>query len=256
MLSHHLLPLLLLLPLSNPFSPLVFLSSPRPLSPLFSVPPPAETATDEIRLEDRNVPEGHKGLHDDLYGDGESHTTPDLIQPPAPVLSETQLLPYQLCLASLEASSDTKVAAVYAVYSSKPSSLSDFASCVQVSLTRNLAVSLRTHLASPTVTQSCKFVRAVSFKYPQRAAMEEVMGRWSAQCENLADWVTDLPAADRAEHYAKKTKMRRAMADMTLYDDMDDDDDEDEFEDDWSNDIDAQTAATIKAPVGESAQVS
>jgi len=48
--------------------------------------------------------------------------------------------------------------------------------------------------------------------------------------------------------------MRCTMADKTLHlCDLDDDEELDEFEDDWSNEIDAQTAAKVKAPMRESA---
>jgi len=57
-----------------------------------------------------------------------------------------------------------------------------------------------------------------------------------------------------AEHDAKRNYMRCAMADETqhLYN-LDDDEESDEFEYDRSNDIDAQTAAMVKAPMRESA---
>ena len=77
--------------------------------------------------------EGHKGLYYNLYGDGESRATAELAQSPAPVLSDP---PGQLCLSFLEASSDTKVAAVYAVYSSKPSTLASLDSRLHVGLPR------------------------------------------------------------------------------------------------------------------------
>jgi len=48
--------------------------------------------------------------------------------------------------------------------------------------------------------------------------------------------------------------MRCAMADETLHlYNLDDDEESDEFEYDRSNDIDAQTAAVVKAPMRESA---
>ena len=48
--------------------------------------------------------------------------------------------------------------------------------------------------------------------------------------------------------------MRCAMADETLQlCDFDDGEESDEFEDGWLNEIDAQTAADVKAPLQESA---
>jgi len=57
-----------------------------------------------------------------------NHPIPSSLIPPSPC---------QLCLSSLEASSETKVAAVYAVYSSKPSTLAFLDSRPHIGLPRN-----------------------------------------------------------------------------------------------------------------------
>ena len=44
-----------------------------------------ESNDGEVRLEDRDVPAAHAGLHNDLYGDGEVHgAESDLPPPPLP----------------------------------------------------------------------------------------------------------------------------------------------------------------------------
>lgn len=56
--------------------------------------------------------------------------------------------------------------------------------CEFVGLTRHLAVSLRAHVSNSEISKSCKMVRAVSFKYPQRSAMEEVKARWEGEAKD------------------------------------------------------------------------
>ncbi|GMH82822.1 hypothetical protein TL16_g09392 [Triparma laevis f. inornata] len=188
-------------------------------------------------------------MHDALYGDGEAHgsdpthgagLTPTEVDaafeeqtkmppPPPPTLTEDRTLPVQILLRGLEAS-EAKVAAVYAVYSG-----SDRSTCEFVGLTRHLAVSLRAHVSNSEISKSCKMVRAVSFKYPQRSAMEEVKARWEGEAKDAnapsvnADtnlWATSQAAAasvgmteeEKVEFENKKAKMRRAMADSSLVD--------------------------------------
>ena len=146
----------------------------------------------EVRLEDRNVPTGNKRLHDALHSDGEAYGSEEahgpmsptevdeafnaqnaLPPPPPPTLTEDRVLPYQVLLRGLEGSA-SKVAAVYAVYSSPSGAAS---ACCHVGLTRNLAVALRSH-ANSDVSDKCKTVRAASFKYPQQTAMEEMRLKW------------------------------------------------------------------------------
>mmetsp|Transcript_1726 Transcript_1726/g.3189 ORF Transcript_1726/g.3189 Transcript_1726/m.3189 type:complete len:472 (-) Transcript_1726:30-1445(-) len=259
---------------------------------------PGKGAGDNRGLEDRNVPTEHKGLPDAL-GDGKAHGAAGAMSPtevtdafkaqsalpppPPPTLTEDRVLPYQVLLRGLEGGA-SKVAAVYAVYSSPSGSAS---TCCHVGVTRNLAVTLRSHVNSDKAPK-CKSVRAASFTYPQRTAMEEMKAKWIKDFEwdgaSLEDGWVETPAAaaeagmteeERNEFESKKNKTRRAMADSTLVDeaeemdeakrrlemmkasgfldsddDEDDDDDDDEFgeNDDWPALIQEQTSENESSP--------
>ncbi|GMI27909.1 hypothetical protein TeGR_g2765 [Tetraparma gracilis] len=232
----------------------------------------------DLALEHRDVPTAHKGLHEGLYGDGDDHgATQEEV--PLPKLAEETALPYKLALGGLPPSPPgSALAAVYAVFPSKPPPLASpdpFAGCSYVGLTRNLHASLASHLSSPAAP-SCGFVRARSFPFPNRKAMSELQERWQAYPHEpdpaFGRAGAPLTEEGRRAYEATKEKLRRAMADGTLVDeaeekdraktrrrdmriaaggDLDDDEDDDEFEldaDDWSGEIAAQTAAATPKP--------
>ncbi|GMH91057.1 hypothetical protein TrVE_jg5026 [Triparma verrucosa] len=180
--------------------------------------------------------------------------------PPPPTLTEDRTLPVQILLRGLEAS-EAEVAAVYAVYSG-----ADWGTCEFVGLTSHLAVSLRSHVCNSEIAGSCKNVRAVSFKYPQRIAMEEVKSRWeglaaeaSAPSVNAdtSQWATsqaDTSALDEAESEAemrRKVELMQASGYLVSEDeDEDDDEDDDEgYGDDWNKAINAQAKETVAPEV-------
>lgn len=238
-----------------------------------------ESNDGEVRLEDRDVPAAHAGLHNDLYGDGEVHgAESDLPPPPPPTLTEGRVWDYSMLLKGLEGSGG-KVAAVYAISETKEEGWGNVG---HVGITRNLAVSLRAHLNNDKTNPSSKFVRAVSFTYPQRTAMEELAGKWESNASlgppsTRPDWATTVKDAaesgmtegERKDFEQKKKKMRQAMADTTLIDEREkeetdpdverirmmrasgyllpEDDDDEDFGDDWSAVIDQQTSETVES---------
>ena len=206
-----------------------------------------DVPTVEVRLEDRNVPQGHAGLHDALYGDGESHgaqtgddnnntdgdkATPTLADPV--FLDDGRLMPARAMARGLEG---TKVAATYAVFNGNNSgndSKSHWTQCEFIGLTRNLGKSLNSHLeAYPESGGRVDKIMAVSFLYPSKKSMQTIVDRWETECKAVGGGVLFSPLVGSGfassigattsessdeEYASRKNKMRRAMADTTLLD--------------------------------------
>ena len=258
---------------------------------LYHTPPSSSTSTaarppitTEIAA-DNNVPEGHKGLHNFLYGDDDAHSATTDTGAGAESFARTQ--PPVPVPAFLEKYKDARLAAVYGVY--------DAAQQLRyVGVTRNVAVSLQGHLQA----QGPEAVAAValqSFKFPKREEMAEVQASWLAELEakgvvpegnqeGAGAWAKSIKEAvegsartaeERAAYEETKVKLRTAMADPTLADELDDLDEEEEYgeeaeedrvlrraqlkkaveQNDWSGVIDGQTAATRVPQPGAAAPV-
>ena len=261
----------------------------------------SENSSNNVRIEDRDVPEGHKGLHDDLYGDGESHEveSPSVLDkapqsaPPDPVFADDgSLFPAVPMGMGLK---DTRVAAAYAVFNGKVDRTNPWKQCEFIGMTRNLDKSLSSHLEEyPEKNGRVSYVMAVSFLFPRRNSMQAIIDRWTDTLkqegggvfmsedkgEKFKETIGSTSSAQKDESYSeKKRKMRKAIADATLVDELeeqdremsekkmrravemaqgnlydlddDDDDDEDEFEteDDWSKEIQQQTDETKQKPL-------
>mmetsp|Transcript_2120 Transcript_2120/g.3253 ORF Transcript_2120/g.3253 Transcript_2120/m.3253 type:complete len:479 (+) Transcript_2120:111-1547(+) len=170
----------------------------------------------------------------------------------APTLNGKMVLPLKVIMSGLNGSDD--VAAVYAVVNSQHKRGGDgWEQCEYVGVTRNLAKNLQAHLTvhgSSTVAH----VRALTFAYPQKAAMEDVANIWRGQAAQAggnaavvaasgedAAWKVSAAAAvsEAAEEEKVEEKeediptMPKDMADVltATFDDDDDYDDDDDFDD-------------------------
>ena len=89
-------------------------------------------------------------------------------------------------------------------------------------------------------------VRALSFVYPQKSAMEEVANKWrnivTAEHGATVAWDDDVDSTSASSGMSEKEKLVQLMKDTAFYDDEDDDDD-DEFE--FDDDEDALSSQTI-----------
>lgn len=240
-----------------------------------STPPPT-------RLEDRDVPEGHSGLHSFLYSGGdEEHapTTADAAAANAEAIrftsDGTRRLPVPVFLAGL--SPNDRVAGVYSVYAAD-------STLMFVGLSRNVEAALRAHLAVQG-RSSVASVVVKTWTFPVRSEMAATVEEWLAAApavpvgnspEEAAGWAAsarDVSAVvgRGAGEEEKKLKLRKAMADMSLVDEAEAADRAAAAaeaagggdaaavarranlasavnEDDWSGEIDAQTAATLAPP--------
>jgi len=198
--------------------------------------PAAAEESPELRVEDRDVPAAHKGLHSFLYSDEASHEASTTQDGVASVADETRLV--EEWAAAFGAK---KVAAVYAVFDTEGVAR-------YVGITRHLTMSLAAHLRekSPSVVHSAR-VTTVSF--PSKAAMEEVQAAWmaeyglSVEALNGDSWSSTTASAravaedpaDMAAYEDTKLKLRKAMADTTLADG-------EQGDSDWSQAVSDQTS--------------
>ena len=141
----------------------------------------------------------------------------------APSFNGQLILPIKVVLQGLK---NHKVAAVYAV---QPDRTKGYAAVKHISITKDLFADLESLLETHGSTQM-GFVRALSFAYPQKAAMGEVAQRWASMVaeEDGQLGLESVPQARSEEEKEELVKLMMATAD---YDD-DDDDDEFEYEDD------------------------
>lgn len=200
-------------------------------------------------IEHQNVPEAHRGLHDFLYHSDDEHsakgvnTTPDLES------IGTEVLPLETWRSH---SANTKVAGVYAVL--------DTVGCTQyVGYSRNILLALNAHEAL-NGSETCAFVKVQIFKYPKRDEMEKLRDEWLSALDSIPpgngeaseQWAgtvgeavrTAMSTEERNAYEEKKLKLRKAMADTTLFNESQQKDAEVE-NGDWSSTINEQNQKTI-----------
>ncbi len=170
-------------------------------------------------IEHQNIPEAHRGLHDFLYSAVDEHTV-DAIA--APAIAHTADAPIAV-QAWCDVAQNSKVAGVYAV-------LNGDRQAQFIGYSRNVALSLRSHLMQQGEAV-CALVTVQPFKFPKRDAMEQLRDKWIAALPSpppgnidgtwaatIKDAATQaMSAAEREAYEAKKLKLRRAMADGTLH---------------------------------------
>lgn len=250
---------------------------------------PGGSTPPATRLEDRDVPEGHSGLHSFLYSGGdEEHapTTADAAAATAEAIrfssDGTRRLPVPVFLAGL--SPNDRVAGVYSVYAAD-------STLMFVGLSRNVEAALRAHLAVHGRSSVASMV-VKTWAFPVRSEMAATVEEWLSAAapavpvgnspEGAAGWAAsarDVSAVvgRGAGEEEKKLKLRKAMADMSLVDEAEAADRAAAAaeaagggggaaadarranlasavnEDDWSGEIDAQTAATLAPPAAAAA---
>ncbi|HLO52409.1 MAG TPA: GIY-YIG nuclease family protein [Kamptonema sp.] len=183
-----------------------------------------------IAIEHQNVPVAHQGLHSFLYSSDDEHTsvTPSIaldcdVAEVVPV-ADWRSLTHQV-----------KVAGVYAVLDSDRQTQ-------YIGYSRDVRQSLEGHIAQ-NGTEICAFIRVQTFKFPKRQEMEALRDEWIAELDYIppgnqqpqGNWASTVGEAarstmsesDRNNYEEKKLKLRKAMADNTLIDELENSDQQD-----------------------------
>jgi hypothetical protein len=177
-----------------------------------------------LPIEHQHVPIEHQGLHDFLYGAADEHAV-TTAQAELNVdgdriltLTEWQAL-----------AENARVAGVYAVFDT-------FRQTQYVGYSRNVLTSLKGHLAEHG-SDVCAYVRVQVFKFPKREEMESLRANWIAKLAQVPPgntgaggvWATTvgeiaqaaMSESEKAAYEQKKLKLRRAMADRALSQELD-----------------------------------
>ncbi|NJK57242.1 MAG: GIY-YIG nuclease family protein [Pleurocapsa sp. SU_5_0] len=206
-------------------------------------------------LEHQNVPIAHQGLHSFLYSSEGEHSAKDAsvsINFDGTEIVEISVWEQQ--------TKNSKVAGVYAVLDSDR--LYQY-----IGYSRDVQRSLKGHITQ-NGTQVCSYIRVKTFKFPKRQAMEALRDEWLAELNYLPagntggnTWASTIGEAakatmsesERNAYEEKKLKLRKAMADTTLIDELETQTSQSETElqrrqkleaavknDDWSSVIESQ----------------
>jgi len=211
------------------------------------------TPDNTIPVEHQNVPQEHQGLHGFLYSSEDEHGAVDAAiaesSPPSEAIAPLEIW--------CDAAGNAKVAGVYAV-------LNGDRQPQYIGYSRNVALSLRGHLTQfGSVT--CALVRVHSFKFPKRDEMEALQNAWIAELGatppgNVDDsglWantigaaaIAAMSAAERQAYDEKKLKLRKAMAEADLSQELPGDRQQNleaaVTQDDWSSVVQEQTQETL-----------
>lgn len=207
-------------------------------------------------LEHQNVPVAHQGLHSFLYGSDNEHsaeTSSSVIHSDGTNIVEISTWSQQ--------TENTKIAGVYAVI--------DCDHIYQyIGYSRDVLRSLKGHIAQ-NGTAVCTYIRVQTFKFPKRQEMEALKNQWIealdytplGNAEGGNTWArtigeaakATMSEAERNAYEEKKLKLRKAMADATLVDELEAQTNQSETEvqrrqkleaavknDDWSSVIQSQ----------------
>lgn len=207
-------------------------------------------------LEHQNVPVAHEGLHSFLYSSDSEHTTAS--EPVAIEANGTEITEISVWEKQAE---NAKIPGVYAVIDSDRI-------YQYIGYSRDVLRSVKGHIAQ-NGTQVCYYIRVKTFKFPKRQAMEALKEEWMAELDYLPSgntaegnsWASTIGEAAKATmteaeknaYEEKKLKLRKAMADATLVDELAKQDSQTESEvqrrqkleaavknDDWSSVIESQ----------------
>ncbi len=209
-------------------------------------------------IEHQDVPIEHRGMHDFLYSSDNEHAA--AVTPTLDIESnDTGVLPLE---AWCEQFQNAKLAGVYAVLDAEQRTQ-------YVGYSRNVLLTLNSHVAQ-NGQQTCAFVRVRTFKFPKREEMEQLRDAWIKELGSLPPGNSDksekwastvgeaarmaMSALERNAYEEKKLKMRKAMADTKLSNELETMDADDAQRrqkiaaavknDDWSSVIDSQTQET------------
>lgn len=173
-------------------------------------------------LEHQNVPIAHQGLHSFLYSSDREHSAEEA----AGVINAdgTEIVEISVWEQQTE---NSKVAGVYAVLDSDR--LYQY-----ISYSRDVLRSLKGHITQ-NGTQVCTYIRVKTFKFPKRQEMEALKTAWLCELNYLPvgnqesnTWASTIGEAakatmsqsERNAYEEKKLKLRKAMADTTLIDEL------------------------------------
>ncbi|MEO0928773.1 MAG: GIY-YIG nuclease family protein [Cyanobacteria bacterium J06643_13] len=174
-------------------------------------------------LEHQNVPQAHQGLHSFLYSSDSEHSAES--QAAAIDADGTEIIPLADWGKQIE---NAKIAGVYAVL--------DCDRLYQyIGYSRDVWRSLKGHLAQ-NGDRVCSYIRVQTFKFPKRQAMEALKDEWLSELnytpagnsEGGNTWArtigeaakATMTAAEKNAYEEKKLKLRKAMADATLVDEL------------------------------------
>ena len=175
-----------------------------------------------VPIEHQNVPAAHQGLHSSLYSSDDEHrSTASSI---ALVNDGAEVVPAENWRSL---TNRVKVAGVYAVLNSESQTQ-------YIGYSRDVQQSLEGHMAQNGI-EACAFVRVQTFKFPTRQAMEALRDEWIAALDQVppgnqagGTWAktiaeaarVTMSAAERNAYEDKKLKLRKAMADTTLINEL------------------------------------
>ena len=174
----------------------------------------------ETPLEHQNVPVAHQGLHNFLYGSDNEHNaeSAEIISDGTSIIEVSQWE---------QQTGNNKVAGVYAVLDSDRI-------YQYIGYSRDVLRSVKGHIAQ-NGDRVCTCIRVQTFKFPKRQAMEALKDEWIAELDytpagNAGEgtWAGTIGEAAKATMTAeeknayeeKKLKLRKAMADATLIDEL------------------------------------
>ncbi|TVP59803.1 MAG: GIY-YIG nuclease family protein [Nodularia sp. (in: Bacteria)] len=213
----------------------------------------------KLPIEHQNVPVNHRGLHEFLYSSDDEHDTTEVAVTAEFANNGADIMPLETWRTSDQ---NAKIAGVYAVLDAERQTQ-------YIGYSRNVLLSLNGHV-SQYGEQKCAFVRVQTFKFPKRQEMEDLRDAWIAELAttppgNASEggiWASTvgeaakavMSEAERHAYEEKKLKLRKAMADSTLSQEIAQVDASAEERqrqletavnnDDWSSVIDAQTEET------------
>jgi hypothetical protein len=176
-----------------------------------------------LPIEDQNVPVAHQGLHSFLYSSDDEHGS---LTPSTTLVNDgTEVVPVESWRSHINR---VKVAGVYAVLDSQHRTQ-------YIGYSRDVQQSLEGHIAQQG-TETCALVRVQTFKFPTRQAMEALRDEWIAALDRVPPgnqegqgaWAKTVGEAARATmtdaernaYEDKKLKLRKAMADTSLTDEL------------------------------------
>jgi len=176
-----------------------------------------------LPIEHQNVLAAHQGLHGFLYASDEEHSVAA-----APVVLDCDGLEAMPVEEWRSLTTQVKVAGVYAV-------LNGDRQTQYIGYSRDVRQSLDSHLAQHGA-DICALIRVQTFKFPKRQEMEALRDQWLAALDDLPSgnqaatetWAstigeaarTTMSQAERNAYEEKKLKLRKAMADSRLLDEL------------------------------------
>ena len=210
-----------------------------------------------IPLEHQNVPTAHQGLHSFLYSSDNEHD----LNNSSSVVADCDGTDIREISEWIEQNSSNKVAGVYAV-------LNGDRIYQYVNYSRDIVRSAKGHIAQNS-TDTCAYIRVKTYKFPKRDSMETLKNEWINELDYLPagngskanTWArtigetakASMSQSEKNAYEEKKLKLRKAMADPTLIDEITANDAQSKAEverrqkleaavknDDWSSVIESQ----------------